>query len=194
MHEPFVAYAVSQMPLRKLVSLPRYSPSAPASTSRTKVPAHVESKLERKDGGFRRRIDHFVMNLPDSAIEFLDAFRGILSQRISSTGKDVREDEPVYDRMPTVHCYCFTRELEEEMAKADILQVCTCVLFSLSDSNLTYQQRAEEVLQWKFKSHEPTLFFQFVRSVAPGKNMWRISFQLPREVAFCDTTARPSTS
>lgn len=55
------------------------------------------------------------MNLPDSAIEFLDAFRGILSSVEGSTA--------IYDTMPMVHCYCFTREMEADKAEVDIRQV-----------------------------------------------------------------------
>jgi tRNA (guanine37-N1)-methyltransferase len=67
----------------------------------------------------RMRISHFVMNLPDSAIQFLDAFRGILS-RIDASYRDLRE---IYDVMPMIHCHCFTRELDHDKAKADILTV-----------------------------------------------------------------------
>lgn len=64
----------------------------------------------------RRQISHFVMNLPDSAIEFLDAFRGALA------GTGIRE---VYEgRMPMIHCHCFTRETEDQTrAERDIKQV-----------------------------------------------------------------------
>jgi hypothetical protein len=63
----------------------------------------------------RKLIGHFVMNLPDSALTFLDAFRGILS------GPCLRE--AYQDKLPMVHCHCFTRELEPEKAQADILAV-----------------------------------------------------------------------
>lgn len=63
----------------------------------------------------RNRIAHFVMNLPDSAITFLGAFKGLLA-----SGK-LRE---VYEGgMPVVHCHCFTRELEVDAAEKDIRQV-----------------------------------------------------------------------
>lgn len=66
----------------------------------------------------RRRIDHFVMNLPGTALEFLDAFRGVLSPL---------RDEPgfgeVYDAMPVIHCHCFTKEMDRVLAEADIRQV-----------------------------------------------------------------------
>ena len=65
----------------------------------------------------RKRITHFVMNLPDSAIEFLDAFRGILID-------DQRNLREAYnDQMPMIHCHCFTRELEQEKAHQDIRKV-----------------------------------------------------------------------
>jgi tRNA (guanine37-N1)-methyltransferase len=65
----------------------------------------------------RKRITHFVMNLPDSAIQFLDAFRGILVD-------DQRNLRATYhDQMPMIHCHCFTRELELEAAGQDIQKV-----------------------------------------------------------------------
>ncbi|KAG6878122.1 hypothetical protein C0993_011836 [Termitomyces sp. T159_Od127] len=64
----------------------------------------------------RRRISHLVMNLPDTAITFLDAFRGVLMS------EDIPKLREVYDTMPMIHCYCFTRELEPEKAEVDIRQ------------------------------------------------------------------------
>lgn len=104
----------------------------------------------------RRRISHFVMNLPDSAIEFLDAFRGILMEQ------ELREE---YEgKMPMIHCHCFTREAEDQMrAEKDI------------------KQRVEGKL-----GHVLTgdVMFHVVRSVAPGKDMYCVSFRLPEDVAF----------
>ncbi|KAG5652441.1 hypothetical protein H0H81_004985 [Sphagnurus paluster] len=94
----------------------------------SKTQAHVAQRRRRKEGFSaalesepidqppRRRISHFVMNLPDSAITFLDAFRGALA---SEEVKGLRE---VYDVMPMVHCHCFTRELDPVKAEADIRQ------------------------------------------------------------------------
>lgn len=65
-----------------------------------------------------RNISHFVMNLPDTAILFLDAFRGIL--------KNISNDPAfaeLYATMPMIHCHCFTRELEPAAAERDILEV-----------------------------------------------------------------------
>lgn len=72
-------------------------------------------------GPRRNRIDHFVMNLPDTAILFLDAFRGVLAP----TNAGGRDYSGVYDEasMPLIHTHCFTRELEPEKAEVDIRQV-----------------------------------------------------------------------
>ncbi|KJA28410.1 hypothetical protein HYPSUDRAFT_62040 [Hypholoma sublateritium FD-334 SS-4] len=105
----------------------------------------------------RRRISHFVMNLPDSAITFLDAFRGILSDA------EDRNLSGTYSEMPMIHCHCFTRELEPEKAEADI------------------RQRVEEKLGHALGGETS---FHLVRSVAPAKEMYCVSFRLPREVAF----------
>lgn len=72
----------------------------------------------------RSRITQFVMNLPDTAILFLGAFRGVLSPA-SIGGRNL---SGVYREMPMVHCYCFTREEEPEKAAADIRQVCACCI------------------------------------------------------------------
>jgi len=106
----------------------------------------------------RPRIDHFVMNLPESAIDFLDAFRGFLSPE--NIGIDAME---IYDVMPMIHCYCFTRELESDKAEVDI------------------RKRVEEQLGHPLVDE---VALHMVRSVAPGKDMYCISFRLPRIVAF----------
>lgn len=83
----------------------------------------VRQKLPVNDdteGGERRLPDHFIMNLPASAIEFLDAFRGLYKPLVVRQGAAAAIEAK--GSMPLVHCYCFTKEVEN--AEADILDVC----------------------------------------------------------------------
>ncbi|EGO00870.1 hypothetical protein SERLA73DRAFT_121278 [Serpula lacrymans var. lacrymans S7.3] len=116
----------------------------------------VDSNLECPT---RSCITHFVLNLPDSAIEFLDAFRGIFS----SARHDGMDLDVIYTNMPMVHCHCFTRECEPDKAREDIRQ--------------RVEQRLGHALTESFSLH-------MVRSVAPNKDMYCMSFRLPHEVAF----------
>ncbi|KAJ7897151.1 Met-10+ like-protein-domain-containing protein [Mycena olivaceomarginata] len=81
----------------------------------------------------------------------------------SQTTVDTNEIEKIYTTMPMIHCHCFTREIEPELARADILQ------------------RVEE----KIGHPVPDDFSLYlVRSVAPNKEMYCISFRLPARVAY----------
>ncbi|KAG2156542.1 Met-10+ like-protein-domain-containing protein [Suillus bovinus] len=125
---------------------------AKSSTTAT-VELVDQSAVENQSS--RQTISHFVMNLPDSAINFLDAFRGILLESERDFGN--------YANMPMIHCHCFTRELQPERAEADIIQ------------------RVESKLGHKVDTE---VALHMVRSVAPNKDMYCISFRLPRDVAF----------
>eukprot|EP00512_Aurantiochytrium_limacinum_P000268 CAMPEP_0171491868 /NCGR_PEP_ID=MMETSP0958-20121227/4095_1 /TAXON_ID=87120 /ORGANISM="Aurantiochytrium limacinum, Strain ATCCMYA-1381" /LENGTH=451 /DNA_ID=CAMNT_0012025327 /DNA_START=297 /DNA_END=1652 /DNA_ORIENTATION=- len=134
--------------------------------------------------------DHFVMNLPASGLEFLDAFRGAFSrERFSGAiveddrngmfGESSSEDDgpdkkrakvDVEDSeqasaslkpLPLVHCYCFS---SADDFKEDIIL------------------RAEKSLGSKL-SRELTDVRQ-VRDVAPRKMMYCLHFRVPEEAAF----------
>lgn len=82
------------------------------------------------------------MNLPDSAIEFLDAFRGVLAEP---------ELKEAYEgRMPMVHCHCFTREVEDQTnAEGDIKQVSVVSVIGRSQPKKTnYRPRSEWKRNW----------------------------------------------
>ncbi|ORX75535.1 hypothetical protein BCR32DRAFT_296833 [Anaeromyces robustus] len=98
---------------------------------------------------------HYVMNLPAIAIEFLDAFRGIF--------KDYK-DKIKIDKFPIIHCHCFS---------------------AAEDRHAEIKNRVENALGHSLDEKYIKEIY-FVRSVAPNKDMYCISFTLPPEVAFMD--------
>ncbi|KAF8602103.1 hypothetical protein BDV93DRAFT_495192 [Ceratobasidium sp. AG-I] len=132
------------------------SPDHPNSTNPEPTTATDSLPLpELPPGHDPRRIDHFVMNLPAMALEFLDAFGPAFAELRKSGGEEV---ERVYSTMPLAHVHCFTRELEEDGARKDILQ------------------RAETALGCAI---EDDIMVHHVRKVAPNKEMYCLSFRLP---------------
>ena len=89
---------------------------------------------------------HYVMNLPATAIEFLDAFRGIYAERPGL-------------KLPTIHVHCFTK-FEDAEARKDLSMRIEAALGAL-----------------------PEITYHHVRRVAPNKDMYCLSFTLPRSIA-----------
>ncbi|EKM84070.1 hypothetical protein AGABI1DRAFT_32708 [Agaricus bisporus var. burnettii JB137-S8] len=116
---------------------------------------HIADATPNPVAKSRKRICHFIMNLPDTAILFLNAFRGMLKADEDDNLLDT------YEVMPMIHCHCFTREMDPEKAEVDI------------------RKRVEEQLGAPL---EEDVTFHLVRSVAPNKEMYCISFRLPRAV------------
>ncbi|PSR71089.1 hypothetical protein PHLCEN_2v13058 [Hermanssonia centrifuga] len=107
---------------------PAAPPLSKSKETKAKKLAKLKGQRSRSSsperiGPQRNRVTQFVMNLPDSAIQFIDAFRGVLSPTHTG-GRDL---SGIYDdsHLPMVHCYCFTRELELDKAEVDIRQVST---------------------------------------------------------------------
>eukprot|EP00299_Pterocystis_sp_00344_P013494 c6615_g1_i2.p1 GENE.c6615_g1_i2~~c6615_g1_i2.p1 ORF type:complete len:229 (-),score=80.17 c6615_g1_i2:16-702(-) len=94
-------------------------------------------------------IDHVIMNLPASAIEFLDVF--------------YHAYPTLPERLPTIHCYCFSKADDPEKESMDAIQ---------------------EIL--KIRSLSATI--HHVRLVAPKKEMLCVSFLLPESVAVASST------
>ncbi|KAJ8663226.1 hypothetical protein O0I10_001403, partial [Lichtheimia ornata] len=112
-----------------------------------------------------KTFDHFVMNLPATAIEFLDAFRGLYREHKH------RFDAAPTAKLPMIHCHCFTKSPEPAN---DIYERVSQVIGSSVDRTTS-------------KLH-------LVRNVAPKKDMYCLSFPLNPEIAFAATAATTSTS
>lgn len=105
---------------------------------------------------------HFVMNLPDSALTFLDAFIGLYANV-----PEIKQ-EPGF-KLPFIHVHCFEKFEKSEDPSMEELhdrvyeRICKLIDFRLNKENMEF--------------HE-------VRMVSPTKPMFCVSFQLPEEVAF----------
>lgn len=123
----------------------------------------------------RRLVDHFVMNLPASAITFLDAFRGVYTALEAHAGAalhaelDARRGAPGLEPLPMVHVHCFTKALDAPAE--DICARASAALGLGADERLVLGATRD-------------LSLHLVRSVAPNKDMYCLSFRLPRSVLF----------
>lgn len=108
-------------------------------------------------------INHFVMNLPDSSITFLDRFVGLYR------GTSIKT-------LPWIHLHCFEKYgIDEEPPMEELYhRVHSRIATSLHTD--------KQVLAFE------NLRFHLVRKVSPTKPMFCVSFQLPEQVAFADST------
>lgn len=112
-----------------------------------------------------RYISHYVMNLPDSALTFLDNYVGIYS---NETYKQFIKDKEF--KLPYVHVYCFESSQDEVPVP------------TIEDLEGRVHKRINEIMQHTFE--KSYLKFHLVRKVAPSKYMFCVSFILPEELAF----------
>lgn len=112
-------------------------------------------------------ITNYVMNLPGTAIEFLNAFIGLYS-RDHEVEKFVRGDEQF--ELPIINVHCFQKYSAEEPEP--------------SAEELHERVRARIVDQLKYDIPLDQMKFHLVRKVAPTKPMYCVTFRLPEEVAF----------
>ncbi|KAK9368791.1 Met-10+ like-protein-domain-containing protein [Lipomyces kononenkoae] len=153
---------------REFIRISRRELKSLAETKKTLV-IPARSRHAKDDDGKRKieviqipsRYSHYVMNLPDSAITFLDAFRGL------------HADDDDYDddtKLPYIHVHCFHKSDPNESKPSD------------DEVHSALRQRIASALG--FDIPLSALSSHFVRAVAPTKGMYCVTFLLPKEVAF----------
>ncbi|RVX74687.1 hypothetical protein B0A52_01814 [Exophiala mesophila] len=131
-----------------------------AEKTRAREMAHAKTKIYQEPRSF----DHYVMNLPASAVEFLDAFRGIYH------GREAEFTPHTPDRkLPLIHLYLFQAKHETEKEEHD--EICTRISYFIG-AKVTQTDTALD------------LDIRYVRNVAPNKKMYCASFRIPSSVAF----------
>ncbi|GAB7352774.1 hypothetical protein MBLNU459_g3121t1 [Dothideomycetes sp. NU459] len=114
-----------------------------------------------------RTFQHYVMNLPATAITFLPSFVGLYTE-------EDRALLPADFKLPMVHVYCFNTKSDDNVQEG--VKIC---------------EEISEQIQFKITPQTPETTIWDVRDVAPHKRMFCASFRLPEEVAF---RSRPAGS
>ncbi|SCU79673.1 LADA_0B02410g1_1 [Lachancea dasiensis] len=111
-------------------------------------------------------IHHYVMNLPDAAITFLDEFVGLYSRYPGLL--ETLKQAPGFDA-PWIHCHCFEKYDADEKPEP-----------TMADLHRRVHTRIKNVLNVD-EAVLPFghLQFHLVRKVAPTKPMFCVSFKLP---------------
>ena len=111
-----------------------------------------------------KTFQHFVLNLPASAITFLSSFVGLYPSSL-------REQLPEGFDMPLVHVYCFSTKSDDNVEEG--VKICEEI-----SGQLGYDMRPGSI------EKEGEVQVYDVRDVAPKKRMFCASFKLPSAVAF----------
>ncbi|KAK5941420.1 tRNA(m(1)G37)methyltransferase [Knufia obscura] len=125
---------------------------------RTKAQEHLQANAQKiiEPPTF----DHFIMNLPASAIEFLPAFKGIYygHEKLFSAGGR---------KLPIVHVYTFQARRDTE-----------------DEERSELRQRLSHHLGYELSMDRDEVNLHRARLVAPSKLYYCASFRLPAAVAF----------
>lgn len=117
-----------------------------------------------------RVFDHYVMNLPATAIEFLDAFQGIYAGHESLFAPHTAQ------KLPLIHVYCFSGNSKDELD--DLRDICNRI-----SEKIGYTITPEDRVGGSGNQELELEIFN-VRLVSSSKQQFCASFRLPREVAF----------
>lgn len=155
-----------------------WSKESPA-IKRTKIvkrrkvdPASNEKRVVREEHvaevNIPKYVGQYVMNLPDSALTFLDEFVGLYS-RDPEIEKIVKNDPDF--KLPVINCHCFEKFSPQEQPEPP-----------LEVLHERVRQRIIKILDYDIPFEK--FNFHLVRRVAPTKPMFCVAFELPEEVAF----------
>ncbi|RDL38468.1 tRNA (guanine(37)-N1)-methyltransferase [Venustampulla echinocandica] len=106
-------------------------------------------------------INHFVMNLPAIAIDFVGSFNGLYE------GHETLFEPHTPTKLPIVHVHCFSTKSDNNVRET--IEIC---------------ERISRVLGYEIKPEDDDVTVYEVRDVAPKKRMFCASFRLPPKVAF----------
>ncbi|KAL3455266.1 hypothetical protein BJX64DRAFT_282198 [Aspergillus heterothallicus] len=157
---------------KTLLKEPPVTLTFPAKVSRSEKLTGHEQKTPPPPEIYKRpqAFDHYVMNLPGSAIEFLDAFSGVYA------GHEKLFAPYTKKRLPMVHVYCFSGHSADE--HDDHVDICQRI-----SERLGYTITPEDRIGGS-GNQDLELYIHNVRLVSPNKQMFCASFRLPPEVAF----------
>lgn len=123
------------------------------------VPGHIEEAFTQP-----KTFDHYIMNLPQSAISFLPHFISLYE------GHESLFTPQTDTKLPLIHLYCFLSwNNDHALEKAEKFRLCEII---------------SQHLRYELKPEDPEVDISFVRAVSPSKAMYNASFRLPAEVAF----------
>ncbi|KAJ3412038.1 tRNA (guanine(37)-N1)-methyltransferase [Chytridiales sp. JEL 0842] len=109
--------------------------------------------IPSEDGPQFKTFQHYVMNLPATAIEFLDAYQGLYHGL---------EDKVKPEALPIIHCHCFSKE---DDCEADVLQRAEAVLGTKLGENLVKIHRVRDVAP---KKEMLCISFRLPKAIAFG--------------------------
>lgn len=159
----FIRRATDELHLTaRSVTMPE-SPKTPRRHRNRSPSRRSSSKEPRRVIKAPETFQHYVMNLPASAVEFLDAFRGTYARRSQEFSPHTET------KLPMIHVYCFSAEKETEKQEQE--DVCELV---------------SKYLGYGIFPSTPDTEIHFVRKVSPKKKMFCASFRLPPEIAFAE--------
>jgi tRNA (guanine37-N1)-methyltransferase len=151
----------------------KFIPDSAAALLQSNRKVEILKKVSRKEVDQKPEIlktllepkvfDHYVMNLPATALYFLHTFVGLYPP-------ELQKQLPEGTVMPLVHVYCFSTKSDDNVEEGR--KICK----EITDE-LGFEMKPGKIEEGDVEVHD-------VRDVAPKKRMFCASFRLPREVAF----------